>query len=128
MDSIKIILTGTTRIVVTLKKVVVKIPNFRTWHSFIQGLWCNMNEANTWRWNSGKYEQGKSHLLCPVVWASWGGWILVMKKVDRLLNDMSREERELLDFTEHEKHFPGDDSRSNYGILNNKLVKIDYAQ
>ncbi len=29
---------------------------------------------------------------------------------------------------EHVKHFPGDDSGPNYGYLDGRLVKIDYAQ
>jgi hypothetical protein len=28
----------------------------------------------------------------------------------------------------HKKHFPGDDTVSNYGILGGKIVKIDYGQ
>ena len=31
-----------------------------------------MNEDKTWKWNTGTYEKGKGHLLCPVVWSSWG--------------------------------------------------------
>lgn len=29
--------------------------------------------------------------------------------------------------SEHLQHFPGDDTISNYGMLDDKLVKIDYA-
>lgn len=117
---------GVTRIVFILKHVVIKIPKFTCqWEHFIKGLLANISENKTWKYNSGEYESGKSHLLCPVVWCSWGGWILVMKKVDRCLQ---YDEWDKWDISEHRKHFEGDDTVSNYGILNNKLVKIDYGQ
>lgn len=78
----KVLLSGCTRIVIVLNNVVVKVSKPYIWRHFLSGLIANISERNTWRWNSGKYEDGKSHLLCPVVWASRGGWILVMKRAD----------------------------------------------
>lgn len=121
----KISRKGVTRIVIILRRYVIKIPNFTCqWSHFLRGLIGNMSENQTWKWNSGKYETGKSHLLCPVLWCSWGGWILIMKRVDELITD---DNREFWDCDEHIKFFKGDDSISNYGILSGKLVKIDYA-
>lgn len=114
---------GSTRIVIEFQKIVVKIPNFLgEWVHFLNGILSNINENRTWKYNSGEFEEGKSYLLCPVIWCSFGGWILVMKKVDRLIDDIN-----LFDFKEHIKYFKGDDSIYNYGILNGKLVKIDYG-
>lgn len=121
----KINLNGVTRIVIELRRVVIKIPNFTTqWDHFIRGILANINENQTWKWNSGDYEKGKSHLLCPVLWCSWGGWFLIMKKVDSLITD---ENIHLWDCQEHKIYFKGDDTVSNYGFLDGKLVKIDYA-
>lgn len=121
----KINLTGCTRIVFEFKNVVIKIPKPVFWSHFLTGLISNMAENKTWKWNSGKYERGKSYLLCPVIWSSWGGWILIMKKVDRVLD---WDEDNKYDLSEHIKHFPGDDKVKNYGLLKGQIVKIDYGQ
>ncbi len=118
---------GVTRIVLVLKKIVIKIPNFTCqWDHFLKGILANINESRTWKWNTGNYEKGTSYLLCPVIWCSWGGWLLVMRKAET----MSWEEWEKSEWynDQHRKHFPGDDTVSNYGILNGRLVKIDYGQ
>lgn len=117
--------TGATRIVFILKRVVVKIPNFTfCWQNFIRGLLANIVERETWRYNTGTFDKGKSHLLCPVLWVSWGGWLLIMKKVDKVL---TYDEGWEADLSEHVKMFPGDDTGPNYGILNKCIVKIDYG-
>lgn len=116
---------GVTRIVVEFNSVVIKIPNFTySWNHFLKGLIGNMEEGKTWKWNSGKYEKGFSYLLCPVLWFSWGGWILIMRKVDETVNENNYH---IWNCEEHKKHFKGDDTAGNYGFLNGKLVKLDYA-
>lgn len=121
----KINTIGTTRIVIVLKNIVVKIPNFTfCWTNFVQGILANINENETWKYNSGQYESGKSHLLCPVKWCSWGGWILIMEKVDELITE---DNCHSWDCSKHKECFGGDDTISNYGVLQGRLVKIDYA-
>jgi hypothetical protein len=118
--------TGITRIVFVLETRVVKIPNFfYSWQSFLRGILANISEGQTWRWNSGKYERGKSHLLCPVILTSWGGWILIMRKAETAI---FYEDGREFDFSKHIAEFPGDDKPSNYGFLEGRLVKIDYGQ
>lgn len=117
--------TGITRIVFVFKNIVIKIPKPFIWHHFLTGILANMNESNTWKWNSGKYGRGRSYLLCPVIFCSWGGWILVMKKIDRAFN---WNDEGKYNITEHVKEFPGDDKITNYGLLNGKIVKFDYGQ
>lgn len=119
---------GVTRLVIELKNVVIKVPNFTySWHHFIKGIDGNMEEWKIWVYNGYSEERKpfRDKLLCPVLWHSWGGWIVVMKKAKTL----SFDEWEVLDYdiSEHKKYFGGDDSMSNYGFLNGKLVKIDYA-
>ena len=80
--TIKINRKGVTRIVLEFKSVVIKIPNFTCqWSHFLKGIIGNIEESRTWKWNSGKFEKGTSHLLCPVKWCSVGGWILIMEAV-----------------------------------------------
>lgn len=119
---------GKTRVVIELNNSVVKVPNFLNgWKTFIRGLLSNIDENDIWEWNTGKFEKGYSYLLCPILWCSWGGWIVIMKRVDKVLThdeywDLSEEV-----LKEHE-HFKGDDHGPNYGYLDGRLVKIDYAQ
>lgn len=118
----KVNLKGITRIVLELDEVVIKIPNFTCqWNHFLKGLIANMEEDKTWKYNSGKYEKGHSHLLCPVLFCSWGGWFLIMKKA--IVCDSESQ----IDCTEHIKYFKGDDKPHNYGMIAKNLVKIDYG-
>jgi hypothetical protein len=122
---LKINRKGVTRIVIELRSVVVKIPNFTCqWSHFLRGIIGNISENQTWKWNSGKFEKGTSHLLCPVVWCSLGGWILIMKKAKPITIEQWEA---ITDISEFKKHFGGDDTMSNYGYYKNRLVKLDYA-
>lgn len=112
---------GVTRIVFEFDKVVVKIPNFTCqWNHFLTGLLANMNEAKTWE--ISKSNQG-DYLLCPVVWASWGGWVLIMKKAVQCELDEQINYNEWLLYG-----FGGDDQPYNYGHYEGRIVKIDYGQ
>jgi len=134
--------TGITRIVFVFKNFVVKVPNWHySWLHFLKGLIGNINESKCWKYNSGKCESGKSHLLCPVIWCSWGGWILIMKKADimRHLSEVMAMPPIPDDWHERKKElseryalwidagFGGDDKCDNYGYYQDRLVKIDYA-
>lgn len=115
--------SGVTRIVFLFETVVIKIPKPRIWNHFLRGIIANINERDTYRYSSGKYEKGQSYLLCPVIWCSWGGWVLVMKKAKQLTEKEFSEHS----FGEHLQWYRGDDTISNYGMLEGKIVKIDYG-
>lgn len=118
-------LKGVTRIVIVLDHTVIKIPNFtHSWNHFLRGLIGNISESQTWKWNSGKYEKGTSYLLCPVLWCSWGGWVLIMRKA----NLLTEADWEKVKIPLHKKHFKGDDTLSNYGMIEGRVVKIDYGE
>lgn len=91
----------------------------------MSGILANIREGQAWKFNSGKYENfDQSKWLCPVYWVSWGGWVLVMKKVDRVL---TADESELSYGHECIPFFGGDDKPQNYGWLDGRVVKIDYG-
>lgn len=116
---------GSQRIVIELQTVVIKVPNFLgSWINFVGGILANLREYTTWAYNSGPYEKGLSKYLCPVIWASWGGWILIMKKARPMTFDEYDNCQEL---EPHFTHFKGDDSCYNYGFIDNRPVKIDYG-
>jgi len=125
---------GTTRLVLEFKNFVVKLPNFtHSWFNFIQGIVCNINENQTYKFNLDK-----QYLLAPVLWCSWGGWILIMKKADvkRHLEEVINSPKLNLDpelevLQRYSKwinqSLGGDDKCDNYGYIDNILVKIDYG-
>lgn len=134
----KINRTGITRIVIELKSIVIKVPNFSyCWLHFLQGLVCNIQESDTYRTTS-KYRPDKLHLLCPILWSSWGGCIIVMKKADTKrhleevynsapIGNIDPEEEVKIRYKEWiNAGFGGDDKCANYGYIADKLVKIDY--
>lgn len=111
---------GITRIVIELNKVVIKIPNFfYQWDHFLKGIIANINENRIWKWHPHR------QLLCPVIWCSWGGWILIMRKVKILTDEEFIEHVDIHAYTE--AGFDGDDKSDNYGWLEGKVVKIDYG-
>ncbi len=114
---------GVTRLVFVFSTFVIKVPKPRHWRNFLRGLIGNINEGDTWKWNSGKYEKGTSHLLCPVIWSMWGGWLLIMKRAEPITTKQEGEVFRQDDWA----LFKGDDSLSNYGLLDGVCVKIDYA-
>lgn len=126
---------GCTRIVFILKNIVIKIPRFTySWEHFLKGIIGNIQENKTWKYNSGKWESGNSYLLCPVVFCSWGGWILIMKRADIKKHiEEIRNESQCLDAIETryskwvEVGFKGDDKPDNYGYIGDQLVKVDYG-
>lgn len=87
---------GATRIVFVFDKIVIKIPNFTCqWDHFLMGLLSNIQENKLWKWNTGKFESGRSKYLCPVKWCSFGGWFLIMVKCDELIGDKIRSKEDL---------------------------------
>jgi hypothetical protein len=116
---------GCTRLVLELRNVVIKFPNFTySWEHFLKGLIGNIKERNTYRWSERK------DLLAPVLWCSWGGWVLIMQKAD-----VERHRTEVYDggrrFIYPEwslNDLDGDDKPENFGYIDNKLVKVDYGK
>lgn len=117
---------GCTRIVLILKKIVIKIPNFTySWENFLKGLIANITERNSWEYANipDSYNYRYRDLLCPIIWSSWGAWIVIMKRA-RVLTD---EEYLSTNLKIHKYYYAGDDKSDNYGYLNGKIVKIDYG-
>jgi len=112
---------GTTRIVFELKTVVVKVPNFRDgWRLFLLGLLCNLQERQF-----GALDWPD---LCPIVWSSWGGWVVVMKKARM----MTRGEFDRFDangFIEDgfAGHLPVEPKMSSFGVYDGNVVAVDYG-
>ncbi len=114
---------GTTRTVFLIGNYAIKIPRFwhkysgDKWKSFLRGILANIDEHYWWK-HSHKKEK-----LCPVVFKSPLGCILVMVRAESLI-DSEYNKAEL------DKEFfglPLDNKQINFGKINNKTVLIDYA-
>lgn len=115
---------GTTRTVFLISSYAIKIPRF--WHSssfvhkwkmFLRGILANMDEHFWWKcaWQKDK--------LCPIIWRSPLGFILIMKRADNL----NEKEYDKEKFEKYFKNLPLDNKIVNFGKIKDKIVLIDYA-
>lgn len=114
---------GTTRTVLLVGKYAIKIPRFwhqykgHKWKMFLRGILANIDENYWW-----KHSQQKEK-LCPVIWVSPLGLLLVMLRAEKLTESE-------YDKTKLDKEFcslPLDNKIINFGKINDKTVLIDYA-
>jgi len=103
---------GVTRIVLLTRKYAIKFPRINYgWKKFIEGICCNLSENEV-------YSITKSEWLCPVLF-SFGGFILIMPRIDILKND--------IDIPDIHLDGEGADIHAcNYGYYKDKVVCVDY--
>jgi hypothetical protein len=87
--------------------IVIKVENSK-------GSFQNVIEWETWK--RFKDDKSVARWLAPCVWISQSGGILMMKRTMPLLRDPKQMPRFLCDF-----------KRSNYGLLNGRVVCHDYG-
>lgn len=102
---------GITRTVILTKNYALKFPTFRSWKLFLTGLLCNIQENFWWK-------NTKDVRLCPVLFAIWGGFLVVMPRADPACEPI---------FYENYEGLPLDAKEINFGYLKNKLVLVDYG-
>lgn len=115
---------GSTRTVFVLKHFVIKIPTNKEYRLFLHGVLANLQEK---RW-SGKHSDLAKVIFCDIL-----GLFLIMQKAEILDNSdytsiwlQCELERKYKD--DDLKEFLMSDSKpSNWGYINNHLVKIDYG-
>lgn len=119
--------SGTSRSVIIFEKYVIKFPILRYgWKYFIQGILANINEGECYYNNRPEYtDTNVQSYLCDIIWYSKSGLVLIMKKASVLSESKYIEFEKVID--EIESHFPGDRKAENYGIIENRIVKLDYA-
>lgn len=117
---------GCTRMVFLIGEYAIKIPQIKYgWILFLKGLLCNKQESQL-----GKMGDKR---MAPVLWASWGGWILVMPRCKELSSgDFGKIRR--LDYhpiTEipYRGNFkiPVEFKKDSFGWLSGNIVAIDYG-
>jgi hypothetical protein len=110
---------GSTRTVLLIGKYAVKIPAMVSWKHFLNGLLGNIQESEFNTLNHPK--------LCPVLFALPLGFLIVMPRCE----NVSREVFYSLDFKRFVKErnllLPVEDKLSSFGMLNGKVVAVDYG-
>lgn len=113
---------GITRLVFVFDSFVVKVPNFTCqFRHFLTGFNCNRSESGQWK----RACKIKKELLAPVMFCSWFGIFLVMKKAE--VFDWGTGYGQI-DYTIwDDAGYGGDHKPQNYGLYEGRMVKIDYA-
>ena len=111
---------GVSRDVFLIGKYAFKFASPRYgYDKFLQGLLANMQET--------KFSKAHWPELCPVLWSSVGGFLIIMPK----LRELSLEEYLKFDyegFTHTDSYVvPVEDKPESFGWLAGKVVAIDYG-
>lgn len=120
MFSIK---SGVNRVVFVLGRYAFKFPNFMHSHlHFIHGCYANCKERDYYRVHSKSvYEGNMAEHVAPSLFCSWFGLVQVQSRCDVLDRDLTDEEKEFF------VPLCGlDNKRSNFGLIDGKLVCLDY--
>lgn len=115
---------GYSRKVYLVGRYAIKTPYLRySWFNFIRGVFMNLREVQIYRYVRDMHPQHIS-LLCPVIRPLLGGLLLVMQRVETGLSEQDmRGQWQIFD----DARLAGDDKCENYGRLNGRIVKLDYA-
>lgn len=129
----KLIRSGITRTVILTRHYAIKIPSLRRYGdgfagllwSFSRGVLANQSEAEWWR----SSPPDNKHSLCPVLRSWLGGMINVYPRCmpyvatpEQAEAMFRREWRPIL----AEFPAPGDNKPDNFGVLDGRVVRIDF--
>lgn len=104
---------GVTRTVVLCGAFAFKFPSCRSWKMFLNGLLANMQERE-WA--------GHDNRLCPIIWASCWGWLVVMRRAEPLTDRTWYAMR-----LQAWNGLPLDWKKANFGRLDGRVVLVDYG-
>lgn len=127
---------GVTREVFLVGRYALKIPKLiYGWRLFLQGLLCNMQEAQWGRSDMSEF--------CPVVFYIPGGWLVVMRRAAPLTEDQWRafmqdrvaanaiksyDARDQIEsWTGGEYVVPAEIKQDSFGMLDGRVVVLDYG-
>ena len=116
---------GTTRFVAIAGPVAVKFARGEA------GRRCNLHEAKLWALN--QHHPSRSRHLCPVLWCSADGDVLIMAAADPLPPDAPHPYDTVDEWWSYDPSkgdidtFPGEPKAADWGMLDGRLVLVDYA-
>lgn len=112
-------LRGATRVVVLFGDYAVKLPRPTTWRTFLNGLLANMQER--------EFSRTKWPELCPVLASFPGGWLLVMRRAVPL-SDAEWHDVNSGEWPEHGEYIvPVEMKRDSFGVIDGRIVAVDYG-
>jgi hypothetical protein len=114
--------TGVSRDVLCIGRWALKLPKLKRWQSFLIGLLANMQERELSK------RDYWPELLCPVVFALPGGWLLVMRRATPLTDAQAAE----LDYgmlwpEDGRPAIPAEPKPASFGVLDGRIVVVDYG-
>lgn len=120
---------GVTRFVGIRKDYVIKIPRFDNFDLFLSGWQNNRRETQMWKAVCYLEEIGKPQnkkLLCPIIKAFLFGLIVIMKKA-RILTQEEFDENKFMLQKSGVSYYSVEIRRDMFGMLENRIVCIDYG-
>ncbi len=115
---------GITRIVFVFRSFVLKIPKFTYSHDhFLQGCVSNWSERKfTKTFKNANFSGNMYKHIAPSLWCSWFGLIQIQVKCEPNPEPLSDSQKEFF-----EPLCGTDSKKENFGILNGRLVCLDYG-
>lgn len=122
---------GVTRTVLLARGYAIKLPSLRAYGdgfsgllwSICRGILANQSEAQWWKHSSAD----QKNYMCPVLW-SMAGIVNIYPRCEPFLPS-PEQELAMFDrtwFPTPMSPRPGDNKPANYGILNGRVVCLDY--
>ena len=115
---------GCSRRVAILGQVAVKLAKGR------RGRRCNLYEAGVWERNQAHPK--RSLHLCPVLWCSRRGVVLIMRAAEPVPADFDirifdKQVGDWWDYSPGGDAWPCEPKAADWGVLDGRIVSIDYA-
>jgi len=107
--------------VILLSRWAIKFPTVQSWTLFLRGLLANMQERDFYKW-----ETPIKHLVCPVLFCAPGGFFLLMPRCAPLNRDLTDDEIRPF-YCGDGFEVPVEDKSSSFGILDGRIVAVDYG-
>lgn len=116
---------GTTRTVLLIGRLAIKLPVWVEWRLFLYGLLGNMQEARWWR------EMPESRaIMCPVLFTIPGGFLTVMRRATPVTveewMEQSADGRSWYDEARN-LCIPVEDKPDSWGRIDGRIVAVDYG-
>jgi len=114
---------GHSRCVVLTKRLAFKFPILGSWKGFLLGLLGNMSEKE---WTGGD----NTSKLCPIYFSVWGGFLNICPRCDEITRKdwFAFDYDNFIKFGDNNQYkFPIEEKMDSFGMLNNKIVAIDFA-
>lgn len=113
---------GATRMVFLIGRYAVKVPFAYSWKHILLGLIANMQEV--------EFSRAGWPELCPVVWSIPAGFLVVMRRAAPLTEEQWDEFLPNIKdgwLVGDDYYVPAESKINNFGLLNGRIVAIDYG-